>query len=123
MGSLAGVALLMAAMGTFGVVACSVSRRRREIGVRLALGATPGEVQRMMAGLGVRLALAGLALGFPAAWLSTRTLEGALAGTSPTDTGVFATVAIGLAAVTLLASWLPSRRAARIDPLIVLRQE
>ena len=123
MGSLAGVALLMAAMGTFGVVAFAVSRRTREIGVRLALGATPRQVQRQMAAAGARLATGGLLVGLPAAWASTRTLEGILAGTSPTDPVVFGTVTVVLAAVTFLASWLPARRAARVDPVVALRAE
>jgi predicted permease len=123
MASLAAVALLMAAMGTFGVVAFSVSRRSREIGVRLALGATPRQVQALMAGAGVRLAAAGLAFGLPAAWLSTRTLEGILAGTSPTDPMAFTAAVLLLVLATLIAAWLPARRAARIDPLTVLRQE
>jgi ABC-type antimicrobial peptide transport system permease subunit len=113
----------MAAMGTFGVVAFSVSRRSREIGVRLALGATPRQVQALMAGAGVRLAAAGLAFGLPAAWLSTRTLEGILAGTSPTDPMAFTAAVLLLVLATLIAAWLPARRAARIDPLTVLRQE
>ena len=123
MGSLAGVALLMAAMGTFGVVAYAVSRRTREIGVRLALGATPRQVQRQMAGAGVRLAAGGLGVGLPAAWASTRTLEGILAGTSPTDPLVFGSVSALLALVTFLASWVPARRAARVDPVMALRAE
>ncbi len=123
MGSLAGVALLMAAMGTFGVVAFAVSRRTREIGVRLALGATPRQVQQQMAAAGARLATGGLLVGLPAAWASTRTLEGILAGTSPTDPVVFGTVTAILTGVTFLASWLPARRAARVDPVVALRQE
>jgi predicted permease len=123
MGSLAGVALLMAAMGTFGIVAFAVSRRTREIGVRLALGATPRQVQQQMANAGIRLAAAGLLVGLPSAWLATRTLEGILAGTSPTDPLVFAAVSILLAGVTFLASWIPARRAARVDPILALRQE
>ncbi len=123
MGSLAGVALLMAAMGTFGIVAFAVSRRTREIGIRLALGATPHQVQRQMAAAGVRLAAGGLLVGLPAAWMSTRVLEGILAGTSPTDPLVFTIVSAVLAVVTFLASWLPARRAALVDPVVALRQE
>ena len=123
LGSLAGVAMLMAAMGTFSVVAYAVSRRTREIGIRLALGATPRQVQRHMAGAGLKLAAAGLACGVAAAWLSTRTLEGILAGTSPTDPIVFGTVSVVLALVAFCASWLPARRAARVDPLMALRAE
>jgi len=123
MGLLAGVAMLMASMGTFGVVAYAVSRRTREIGIRLALGATPRQVQQHIATAGLRLTVGGLVIGVLAAWLSTRALEGILAGTSPTDPVVFATVAAVLAVVALLASWLPARRAARVDPLVALRTE
>jgi putative ABC transport system permease protein len=123
MGSLAGVALLMASMGTFGVVAYAVSRRTREIGIRLALGATPRQVQQHVAGAGVRLALAGLVVGVPAAALCTRALEGILAGTSPGDPVVFSVVSVVLATVAGVASWLPARRAARVDPIVALRAE
>jgi ABC-type antimicrobial peptide transport system permease subunit len=123
MALLGAVALLLAAMGTFGVVAFAVSQRTREIGVRLALGATPQQVQRLMAGAGVRLAAAGLAFGLPAAWASTRLLRGVLSGTSPTDPTVFGAVSTVLGVVTLLAAWIPARRAARVDPLLVLRSE
>jgi hypothetical protein len=122
MSSLAGVALLMAAMGTFGVIAYGVSQRTREIGVRVALGATPQQVQRMVVRGGAILATAGLAVGVPGAWLSTRALEGILAGTSPTDPAVFAVVSAILATVALAATWLPARRAAKVDPLVALRE-
>jgi putative ABC transport system permease protein len=114
--------LLMAAMGTFGVVAYGVSQRTREIGVRVALGATPQQVQHMVVRGGLVLAVGGLGVGLPGAWLSTRALEGVLAGTSPTDPPVFAAVSGVLATVALLASWLPARRAAKIDPLVALRE-
>jgi predicted permease len=122
MGSLAAIALLMAAMGTFGVVAYGVSQRTREIGVRVALGATPQQVQHMVVRGGLVLAVGGLGVGLPGAWVSTRALEGVLAGTSPTDPAVFAAVSGVLATVALLASWLPARRAAKIDPLVALRE-
>jgi predicted permease len=123
MGSLAAIALVMASMGTFGIVAFAVSRRTREIGVRLALGATPRQVQQQMASAGLRLVIGGLLVGLPGAWLSTRALEGILAGTSPTDPVVFALVSIVLAAVTFLASWIPARQAALVDPVVALRRE
>jgi predicted permease len=123
MGSLAAVALLMASMGTFGVIAYSVSQRRREIGVRLALGASPRQVEALVARTGLRMTAAGLALGLPAAWVSTRALQGVLAGTSPTDPEVFAAVTATLSIVALAASWLPARRAGKVDPMVVLRSE
>jgi putative ABC transport system permease protein len=122
MSSLAVVALLMASMGTFGVIAYGVSQRTREIGVRVALGATPRQVQQMVVRVGAVLAVSGLAGGLAGAWLSTRALEGILAGTSPTDPSVFGVVSFILGVVTLAATWIPARRAARVDPLVALRQ-
>ncbi len=121
--SLSGVALILAAMGVYGVTAYGVARRTREIGIRLALGATARQVQRLLIGSALRTVSAGLVLGLFGAWAGTRALEGILAGTSPTDPIVFSTAAITLAAVGLLASWLPARRARRIDPTTALRAD
>lgn len=123
MASLAAIALCLAAMGTYAVIAYGLRQRSREIGIRLALGATPRTVQALMARAGLRLVAGGLVAGLGGAWLFTRMLEGILFGTSPTDPAVLAVVASILAAFGLLASWLPARRAARVDPLIVLRAE
>jgi len=123
MASLAGVAMLLASIGTYGVIAFMVSQRAREIGIRIALGASSRQVQLRMAQSGMRLAMTGIVIGIPAALLSTRALEGILFGTSPTDPLVFALVTLTLAAVAVVASWLPARRAARVDPLMVLRSE
>jgi putative ABC transport system permease protein len=123
MGSLAAVALLLASIGTYGVIAYGVSQRTREIGIRMALGASACQVQALMARSGLRMTLGGIAIGVPAALASTRALEGILSGTSPTDPAVFAAVTATLAVVALLASWLPARRAARVDPLTILRSE
>jgi len=122
MTSLSAVALLLACVGIYGVVAYGVAQRKREIGVRLALGATPRQVQTLFARTGALLVVCGLAIGSAGAWASTRMLEGVLAGTSPTDPAVFGSVAAVLAVVGCLAGWLPSRRAGRVDPLTVLRQ-
>ena len=123
MASLSAVALILAAMGVYGVTAYGVARRTREIGIRLALGATARQVQRLLIGSALRTVCAGLILGLFGAWAGTRALEGILAGTSPTDPIVFSTAAITLAAVALLASWLPARRAQRIEPTQALRVE
>ena len=123
MGSLAAVALLLASLGTYGVIAYSVSQRTREIGIRLALGASAQQVQRLMARSGLKMAVAGIAFGVPAALASTRALEGILFGTSPTDPAVFTVVTLILGLVAVVASWLPARRAAQVDPLTVLRAE
>jgi predicted permease len=123
MSSLAAVALLLASLGTYGVIAHAVSQRSREIGIRMALGASARQVQALVARSGLRMTLGGLGLGLPAAWLCTRALEGILFGTSPTDPGVFAAVTLTLAGVAGLATWLPARRAANVDPLVVLKTE
>ena len=117
------VALLLASIGTEGVIAFMVSQRAREIGIRMALGASSRQVQLLMARSSMRMAIIGLLIGIPVALVSTRALEGILFGTSPTDPLVFTLVTMTLAAVALLASWLPARRAARVDPLMVLRSE
>ena len=121
MSTLSAVALVLAALGTYGVIAYTVSQRRREIGIRIALGATPRQVQALIAGSGGRLTAVGAATGLLGAWAFTRSLEGILAGTSPTDPGVFVSVTLTLAVVGLLAAWLPAKRAARVNPLEVLR--
>jgi predicted permease len=123
MGALAGVALLLASIGTYGVIAFMVSQRTRELGIRMALGASSRQVQLLMARTGMRMAAVGILVGIPAALVSTRALEGILFGTSPTDPLVFALVTMTLVAVAALASWLPARRASRVDPLLVLRAE
>ena len=121
MSTLAGVALMLAALGTYGVIAFAVSQRLREIGIRLALGATPRQIQSLIAAAGLRLVAVGAVAGLAGAWASTRALQGILAGTSPTDPVVFALVTIVLGSVGLLAAWIPARRAARVDPIVVLR--
>jgi ABC-type antimicrobial peptide transport system permease subunit len=121
--SLAAVALVLASMGTYGVIAYAIQQRTREIGVRLALGASPRQVQALMMRGGAGLVGAGVVFGLAGAWASTRTLQGILAGTSPTDPGVFAVVTAVLAVNGVLASWLPARKAGRVDPMLVLRSE
>ena len=121
MSALAAVALMLAALGTYGVIAFAASQRLREIGIRLALGATPRQIQSLIAAAGLRLVAAGVVAGLAGAWASTRSLQGILAVTSPTDPAVFAWVTIALGSVGLLAAWIPARRAARVDPIVVLR--
>lgn len=116
-------ALLLAAIGIYGVMACSVRTRVNEIGIRRALGAEAGDVLRMVVGKAMSLALGGLVLGLLAAFALTRVLEGLLYGVSATDPLTFAGVALLLAAVALLASFIPARRAARVDPMLALRDE
>ncbi len=121
MGALALVALGLAAMGTYGVIAYGVSQRTRELGIRIALGASGAQLGRMVTRSALRLAVVALALGIPGAFATTRMLEGVLFGTSPTDPLVFALATVGLVGVALAASWYPARRAARVDPVAALR--
>ncbi|MGH9457872.1 MAG: ABC transporter permease [Thermoanaerobaculia bacterium] len=118
-----GTALLLAAIGVFGLVAYQVEQRRREIGVRMALGADRGDIVGMILSEGGRLAAAGIALGAAAALALTRVLEATLFEVGTRDFGVYATVILLLAGVALAASWLPARRAATVDPNVVLRYE
>ena len=123
LGGFALLGLALATVGVYGVVAESVERRRGEIGLRLAVGADPGDVLRMVLGQAALLAAAGVALGLVAAFALTRVMRGLLFGVSATDPATFAAVAGVLAMAALLASYLPARRAARLDPAAVLREE
>ena len=104
----------------FGVVAGLVSERTREIGIRMALGATPGEVGRLMVRQGMRLPLLGIALGAVLAIPAAQTLRGLVYGVSPRDPRVFITVVLGLGVVALVATIIPARRATRVDPRIAM---
>jgi predicted permease len=117
------VALLLAAVGLHGVVAFGVSRRTREIGVRVALGARPADVARMVLSRSLRVAGIGVCVGVVVSLALTRLLSSQLFGVTPTDLGTFAAVAAILTATSALASWLPAARAARVDPLKALRCE
>jgi predicted permease len=119
----AGVALLLAAVGIFGVMSYSVAQRTRELGIRIALGAGAGAVRRLVVGQAMTLAGIGLAIGLGAALLLSSTLEKMLFNLSSTDPSTFAAVAGVLFIVALVASWLPARRAARVDPVVALRAE
>jgi ABC-type antimicrobial peptide transport system permease subunit len=117
------LALLLAASGTYGVLAYTVAQRSREIGVRMALGADAPGILRMIIRQGAILGVAGLALGVPGAIAVARALDRVLTYAPPVDPlTIFALFAVLLIS-TLLASWLPARRAARVDPMIVLREE
>jgi putative ABC transport system permease protein len=119
----AGIALALAAIGIYGVIAYSVAQRTHEIGVRMALGARRGDVLRHVLGQGAALALAGIALGLPGALALTRTLSSLLFTIQASDPVTFLSLSLVLAAVTLWASFLPAWRAARTDPQVALRYE
>jgi putative ABC transport system permease protein len=123
LGAFSSAALLLAALGIYGVIAYGVSQRTREIGVRVALGATPRDVLRLVVGQGVRMAAAGLGLGLLVSLAATRLMRSMLFGVGPSDPLTLAAVLAVLGAVALLASYLPARRAARTDPLQALRAE
>ncbi len=114
-------ALLLAAMGLFGVVAGAVNRRRHEIAVRLALGAGHGRVLRLVLGEGAVLVLVGLAVGVPGIYFAGRILRGVLVGVSPFDPATLGAVAAGLVAVALVACYVPARRVATIEPAQAFR--
>jgi putative ABC transport system permease protein len=118
-----GVALLLAAVGIYGVMACVVSQRTHEIGVRMSLGAQGHQVLGMVLRQGMRLAVIGIVLGVAGAFALTRLLRSLLYEISPADPLSFTAVPILLASVTLLACWLPARRAAKVNPMEALRYE
>jgi putative ABC transport system permease protein len=122
-GIFAGAALLLAVLGVYGVMAYAVSQRQREIGVRLALGAAPGGIQRLVLGQGGRLALAGLGIGLLAALGLSRLVTRLLFGVGAFDLPTYTAVSLVLGGMALLACWLPARRAMRVDPLVAIREE
>ena len=123
LGGFAALALVLASVGIFGVISYSVSQRRQEIGIRRALGASAGNVVKLVVGQGMLLAALGIAIGTGGALALARLLQTLLFGTAPTDPATFSVVAALLAGVAFAASYLPARRAARVDPADALRHE
>jgi ABC-type antimicrobial peptide transport system permease subunit len=123
LGAFAALALLLAGVGLYGVVSYSVGQRTREIGIRVALGATSSSVVRLMMNQGLKRASAGLFIGLAAALALTRLLQSLLFETSPHDPLTYGAVAVGLLGIAALACWQPARRAAKVDPVIALRCE
>jgi putative ABC transport system permease protein len=123
LGILAMLALALAAIGMYGVLAYHVAARTREIGIRVALGARPREVVRLVVAQGLCVTAAGIAIGLLLSALSSRLLAALLQGVSPRDALTWSAAVGGWIAVALVACWLPARRAARVEPLVALREE
>ncbi|HTV66192.1 MAG TPA: FtsX-like permease family protein, partial [Bryocella sp.] len=119
----AGAALLLAALGIYGVLSYIVGQRTREVGIRMALGAQRADVVRSILRDGARMTLPGVAIGLLAALLLTRLMSAMLFGVTPTDVVTFASVPLVLCLIALAACWLPARQAAKLDPMQALRAE
>jgi putative ABC transport system permease protein len=123
LGLFAAMALVLASLGIYGVISFLVAQRTREIGIRVALGAVRGDVRRMIVRQGVLLALSGAAVGLVAAFFATKVLATLLYDVTPADPATYGTIVVLIVLAALLASWIPARRATRIDPMEALRSE
>jgi ABC-type antimicrobial peptide transport system permease subunit len=123
LGVVSGLALILGAVGLYGVLSYVVAERTREIGVRMALGATSTQVRRMVVAQGSRVVVVGIAIGVAAALAATRALGSLLFGVAPVDPATFVAMSAVMIVIGLLASYLPARRASSIDPIESLRSE
>ena len=123
LGAFSAIALLLASIGIYGVLAYSVTQRSRELGIRMALGAARGRVLRLVIGQGMALATVGIAIGLAGAFALTRFLASQLYSITPTDPATFVGVSLLLATIALVATLMPALRATRVDPVVALREE
>ncbi len=123
LGAFAAVAMLLGTVGIYGVVSYTVAQRTHEIGVRMALGAGTGNVLSLIVGHALKLTIIGVVVGLPAAFVLSRLTESLLFGVTPTDPATFVAIPLLLVAAATLASYIPARRATKIDPVIALRYE
>jgi ABC-type antimicrobial peptide transport system permease subunit len=122
-GTMALLGLILAVVGVYSVVSYAAAQRTHEIGIRMALGAAPQDILRMVLRQSVVIVGVGLAVGLAAAFAGTRAIASFIVGVRPTDTATFVTVVVLLAVIALIACWIPARRATRVNPLVALRYE